>query len=210
MNAKFSADTAHLIASPWSLIEGWIITVDPCDSGTDLTDHAMCSGDIRGKYSARQSVDRIVCHVNGFLFGLKGLDRYNRSEDLLADDLHVRRTVIKNGWTDEIALGAFSLHITLTAGYESGPLFHAALDIGENLFHILLSDDRSNIRIVDRITDCHRLGFLLETLYKFIVNALLNDNAGACGADLTLIKENTNHCPFHGTVQIRIRKDHIR
>ena len=69
---------------------------------------------------------------------------------------------------------------------------------------------RAHIRIFHRISNGDCICFLCKTFHKFILNAFLNDNSGACGAHLSLIQENTDHSPLHCTIQICICKDHIR
>ena len=73
-----------------------------------------------------------------------------------------------------------------------------------------LRHQRAHIRIFHRISNGNGIYFLCKTFHKFILDAFLNDDSGACGAHLALIQENTDHGPFHSTVQIYICKDHIR
>ena len=45
-----------------------------------------------------------------------------------------------------------------------------------------------------------------EQFQKLIIDGVLHDGAGGRAADLTLVEENAQHDPFHGTFQISVLK----
>ncbi len=209
MHPQFPADAAVFIAAPWRFVKGRIVAVNPGNSSADFLNDTHCAGHITGKYGASQAVIRIVCQSNGFRFRFECLYGDNRPENFLTYNLHVRRAVVENGRAHKEPIGTVPFGVAFAAADQSGTFRNAASNIAQHLFHIFLRNQGAHVRIHQAIADGHGIRFLSKPPDKFVLDGFLNNNPGTGRADLALVKENTDHCPFHGTFQVGIRKNYI-
>ena len=72
--------------------------------------------DILREYCARQAIGGIVCLSDDVLIVVEFDNNSDRSEDLLADDLHVGLAVGEDSRLDEIPFGAVTLATNMACG----------------------------------------------------------------------------------------------
>ena len=72
--------------------------------------------DILREYRARQAIGGIVCLPDNILIVIEFDDNSDRSEDLLADDLHVGLAVGEDSRLDKIPFGAMTLPTNMACG----------------------------------------------------------------------------------------------
>src|SRR5688500_1585417 len=97
--------------------------------------------DIARPDRARQAVVAVVGHGDRSGFVIEGHHRDDRSEDLLASDLHVGPRIQKNGWL-EIAARAIG---RVAPGRERGALVPSDLDILHDSLAMRCGDQRSHL-----------------------------------------------------------------
>ena len=72
--------------------------------------------EILREYCARQAIGGIVCLSDDILIVVEFDNNSDRSEDLLADDLHVGLAVGEEGRLDEIPFGSVTLATNMACG----------------------------------------------------------------------------------------------
>ena len=82
-----------------------MIGIQPRDAGTQAFEYAQAFRLVGSEDAAGKSVDGVIGEAYGVVFVLKGLHDEHRSEDLFADDLHIRPAVGEYRGSDEIAFG---------------------------------------------------------------------------------------------------------
>src|SRR5262249_34729596 len=133
-------------------------------------------------------------------------DAQHRTKNLLARDRHALADAVEHRRLDVIARPA-----ARTAAEPLGPLRLAGRDVALHVRLVLGGDERPHLR--RRIPPRAVRELLLpgdHSLNDAIVDALLDEEAAARGADLSLIVENGADGGLRGGVEVRVGEDDVR
>lgn len=103
VGAEFATDAALFVTTPWGLVEGWVVAVDPSNPSAKAADHALGSGGITCEHPAGKTVSRVIREADRLLFRVEQLHREHGAENLFPDDPHVGSGVCENGRLEEIS-----------------------------------------------------------------------------------------------------------
>lgn len=126
----------------------------------------------------RQSKDGIVRHIHRLLFGLKNLNRNDRTEDLLLDDPRFGRRVLENGRLHEKTLLALP-----HAASDKGSVLLADLQELHDALELQLVGEGPDLGglaggVTDNAAGTGSFEGALEGLNEFVRNGFLDEDAG--------------------------------
>src|SRR5262249_39085632 len=162
-----------------------VVGVDPHRPGLQRLRRSEGLLDVARPDRGGEAVDGAVADGDGFALVPEGQRGEDRSEDLLSGDRHLGRDRIEDRGLEEGALpldgGAAS------AGDELRALRPPALDVSLDVLALRFRDERSEAGLrVQRIRRDELLRALDDLLHQLVVRGLLDEETGACRAELPL------------------------
>ncbi len=163
---------------------------------------------VLGEDGTAQTVGGIVRSLNCLVFGLERRDYDKGSKHFLAVNPHAVFHVCKDSGGDEEAL-AVDIFVRFATCGQGRPFGFSRFYVAEHLLVLGLRNLGALECIIgERITNfANVLDLLFEELHKFIVDGLLNQDAGCCCAYLTHVRHDTSMAPLHGLIQISVSED---
>lgn len=147
-----------------------------------------------------------VGNANRILLILELLDRADRSEDLLLDDLHVLIDVGEDSRLDVVALVAE----TLATGDHLGTVLLAGLDVAHDAVKLELGDLRSLEGVLgEGVANLVLQRALLEALQELVVDGLVDQDPRAGAAALPVVEVDAKVDPRDGVVDVGVREDDV-
>lgn len=154
----------------------------------------------------RHTVAGVVTNLDSLGLVLELLDSDDRAEDLLLGDLHVGSNVSEDGGLDEVTLSA----VALTTNSDGSTLLLAVVDVLHNSIELELGDLGTLEGIGgEGVAELVLGGTLLEAGDELVVDALLDQQAGAGTAALAMVEEDTEVGPGDGVVDIGVIEDNV-
>lgn len=150
--------------------------------------------DILREHSRAQTIDRSVSHLDSLLFSLEGSDDHEGSKDLLFVDVHLGLDIREDGGLDKVSLSIANIGEALSTTDQLCALVLAGLGEAENALVLYLGDLRAlaggcSEGVADNLDFRDVFG---EVSDEFVIYSLLNEDAGCCAADLTLVVEDAD------------------
>ena len=188
----FSSYTGGLVAAEGGSCRNGIVGIYPHSSGFNGSGYADCPVNVSGPYCAAQAEVGVIGHGNHFFLCLKLDDNRHRSEDFFSCRLHAVINIDQKGGSVEGALGKLSLIKNSSATGNLSAVLYRNIHAGLNLFYLLVVHLRTHLGIrIQWISHLHLIELLCRSLYEAVVNVLMDKDTGACTANLSLVKEDT-------------------
>ena len=189
-----------------------IAGVNPNHTGLDLTSNTMSALNILREDSSTKTVGRIISPSNGLTIFNEGRDHNEWTEYFLAVDAHVILDIREDSRFDEEALSVTDVLVGDTASGEGRAFGLAALDVGEDTVVLGLCDLGSLEGVVgEGVSDLGGgLNGFLEEGDELIVDGVVDEDSGGCGADLALVVHNSDVGPFSGLFEVGVAEDDKR
>src|SRR2546425_3740237 len=169
--------------------------VDPYRAGLQPLGETVRPFQVLRLHARGEAVDHVVADADGVVLIVEAEHARHRTEDLLLRDLHL---VVDLGEDRGLVVepsGERGILRLPAAAAESRALFLADLDVALDLAQLLLRDERTHAgREIHRIAHLHLLRALYEALDEPVVEALLDEDAGAGGADLAAVHVQAEQC----------------
>jgi hypothetical protein len=171
-----------------------IARVDPYHARLQLPRNTMRALDVLRENSRAQAVDRVVGHLDSLLLSLERCNDHEGSEDLLFVDVHFGLDIREDSGLDEVSLSVADVSEALSTTDQLCALVLSGLGEAENALVLYLGDLRALAGgCGEGVADDLDLGDVFgEVGDKFVVDALLNENAGCGAADLALVVEDAD------------------
>lgn len=171
-----------------------IARVDPHHARLQLPRNAVRTLDILRENSRTQAVDCPVGHLDGLLLSLEGSDDDEGSKDLLFVDVHLGLDIREDSGLDKVSLAITDVCEALSTTNQLRALVLAGLREAENALVLNLGNLRALASgcgegVTDDLDFRDVFG---EVSDKFVVDTLLDEDAGCGAADLTLVVEDAN------------------
>ena len=208
--AGFPAIAAHLVAA-----EGYggvhrLVAIDPDRTGTQRPGHLMRLADIGSPDARAETEGRRVGALDQLVTVLEGDRGDHGTEDFLLRDPHVVQHIGEHGRLHEIALGQCAFGQASAAGHGFGAFLLADGEIAGHALHLLLGDERADLRIrIEAIADLQLLAELGDAADEFVVDLALDEQARAGAADLPGIGEHRHRGARHGGIEIGVGKHDV-
>src|SRR5262249_44159875 len=136
--------------------------------------------------------------------------REDRTEDLLAEDRHLRRDVGEDGRLEEIAFARSDVGAR-TARNERGAFLLRHLDVAEIVVELFLRRDGAEPRArVEGIAAGHLLRARRYLLDELVLDGLVDEQPRSGGAHFPLAVEDARRRAAHRGLEIRVRKNNVR
>lgn len=183
-----------LHASEWNPEVAVIARVDPYHARLQLPRDSVRALDILRENSRTQAVDRPVGHLDSLLLGLERCNDDKGSKDLLFVDVHLGLDIREDGGLDKVSLSVTNIREALSTTDQLRTLVLAGLGEAENALVLYLGDLWSlaggcGEGVADDLDLRDVFG---EVGDKFVVDTLLDEDAGCGTADLALVVEDAN------------------
>mmetsp|Transcript_2258 Transcript_2258/g.6258 ORF Transcript_2258/g.6258 Transcript_2258/m.6258 type:complete len:591 (-) Transcript_2258:548-2320(-) len=206
--SRLAAVAAFLhAAEPGRRVEE-VVGVDPDDPRADLEGHVQRLRHVLRPYGGRQPKGRVVGQLDGLGRGAEGQYDQHRPEDLINDHLARRLHVRDESWGVEEALPRHLLQ---------GALVHRRALVPRYLYVLLdarqlgLVHDGADVHaLVERTADAQVVHAAAELGDELRVDVLLDEEARAGAAHLSLVEPDGVHDPLHRRVQVGVVKHHHR
>lgn len=192
--SKLPTNPTLLHTSEWDPEVAVIARVDPYHARLQLPRNAMGALDVLRENSGTQAVDRPVGHLDGLLLGLERCNDNKGPEDFLLVDVHLGLDIREDGGLDKVSLSVADVREALPTTDQLRALVLAGLGEAENALVLYLGDLRALAGGCGKgvADDLDFRDILAEVSDKFVVDALLDKDAGCSAANLTLIVEDAD------------------
>ena len=188
----FSSYTGGLVTAERGSCRNGIVGIDPHSSGFNGSGYPDSPVNVSGPYCSAQTEVGVIGHGNHFFLCLELDDNRHRSEDFFSCRLHAVVNIYQKGRSVESALGKLSLIKDSSAAGNLSTVLYRNIHAGLNLLYLSVIDLRAHLGIrIQRISHLHLVELLYRSLYEAVVNVLMDKDTGACTANLSLIKENS-------------------
>jgi len=201
--SQLAASSALLEATEGLSSVEAVVGVHPDGAGLDLVGVLEDSVDVAGEDTGGETVVATVGTLDGLIQGAEAHDAHDGAEDLLAGDGHIVLDIGEDGGLDEVA----GLLNGLSSNNAVGSLALSGLDVLPDGLLLLSRNLGAHVHILESVALGALLGGGDELLNELLVDALLDVDAGASGADLALVEEHTNLGSSDGIVDISIIAD---
>ena len=182
------------------------LTVDPDGTGLEGVADADARVEIAGVDGGGKTIGGLVAQLDDLLLILELGDGADGAENLLLHDLHVVADVGEDGGLDKVALVA----VAVAANLDGGALLLAALDVAHDAVKLDLADLGALEGVLgEGIADLVLLGTLLEGLEELVVDALLDEDAGAGAAALAVVEVDAKVDPRDGLLDVGVVEDNV-
>lgn len=182
------------------------LTVDPDGTGLEALHDADAAVEVVGVDGSSQAVGGLVAELDGLLLGGELGDGADGAENLLLHNLHVGLDVAEDGRLDEVALVA----VAVTTNLDGGTLLLAGVDVAHDAVKLDLADLGALEGLgVEGVADLVGGGALLEGLEELVVDALLDEDAGAGAAALAVVEVDAKVDPGDGLLNVGVVKHNI-
>jgi len=153
-----------------------------------------------------KTIAGVVTHLDSLLDGLELGNRADRTEDLLAHNLHIRPHIGKDSRLDKVSLIA----VALAASNDLRTIGLAALDVSHDAIELQLANLRAleGLR-VEGVADLVLLGALLKGLEELIVDTFLHEDARAGAAALSVVEVDAKVDPADGLLDVGVVKHDV-
>ncbi len=120
--------------------------------------------------------------------------------------------IIEHRRLHKVALRQFTIEIgTLSTGDDSRALVPARVYIAGHAFELFLGDQRADVGgLVDAGTRLQLVGGICQAVYYLLVDRLVDEEAAARRAYLSLVEEDGIHGTAYGKLHIGIWEDDVR
>ena len=149
---------------------------------------------------------RVVRLLDGFRRGPEGEHRQDRSEDLLPGDaVGLRDAREDGGWEPESAVGELARRGPALAPSAS-PMSERVADAGQLLGGV----DGADVGVlVERVAEAQGAQAALEGVEHLLGDGLLDEQPGACAADVALVEEDAADDALDGLVDGGVVEDDV-
>src|ERR1700730_15671865 len=181
----FTAVSAHLVAAERHCRGHRLGAVYPYGPGADSACQAMRLAHVPRPDAAAQPEHRGIGAMHQFIHVLQRYRRDDRTENLLLRNPHVVADIGEDRGRHEIALSQRPLRQSLAAGLGARSLLLAETEIARHALELLLRHQRANLGLgIEAIADAEALAESGDPIGKFVVDLLLDEQAGTGTADL--------------------------
>jgi hypothetical protein len=169
-----------------------VVAVNPYGASAEAVGNSNGSVQVRGVKSSRKTIGSVVGCLDYLVFSAELGNGANRAKDLLLHDLHVWLNVGEDGGLDEVSL----LSVPLATNLDLGTGLLSLLNITHDTVILKLRDLWALEGIaMEWVANLVLLCASLESLYKLVVDAILDIDTGSCTAALTVVEEDTKVNP---------------
>jgi hypothetical protein len=169
-----------------------VVAVHPYGTSTEVVGDTNGSVQVGGVNSSRKAVGSVVGSLDDLFFCAELGNGADRAEDLLLHDLHVWLNIGEDGGLDEISL----LSVSLTTDLDLGTSLLALFNITHDTVILKLRDLWALKGItLEWVANLVLLCAGLESLHKFVVDAVLDIDTGSSAAALAVVEKDTKVNP---------------
>src|SRR5436305_9404541 len=202
-----SAEAGLLVAAERRARVEPVEGVRPDDAGAEPLRHPEDTRSLLRPDAGAQPVRRVVRLLQCLLGSAEGEDGEDGAEDLLLGDPVALCDVREDGRHEPVAL------LRKSAGglVDLGALFDAGSDELPDLLELGGGVDRADVGVlVERVADAQRREAALELCDQRLVDGLLDEEARAGAADMSLVEVDPVDDPFDRLVQRGVVEDDVR
>ncbi len=208
---ELAADPRLLVAAPLRLRHVRVVVVDPDGAHPHPSRDPLRLPGVLGPDRAGQPVGAVVGEGHRVVLGAEGLDGENRPERLVLGHRHAAGAAVENRRQVVEAVGQGRVVGSSAAAPEDCSLGEAGRDVGRHLVAVPRADQRSGLGLlVVRTAEPDHLRTLHECVDEPVVQGLLDEQAGTCGADLSGVQEHGGERVVQGDRDVGIGEDDVR
>src|SRR3990172_232838 len=206
--AQLAAHAAGLIAPEGCFIEQGHVGIDPHTACSELARNPVRPLDVAGPNGGGQAIPGLVRQSDAFFLGAERDNRCHLPGDFFAGDAHVIPDVIEDGRHVEVTLLKRRVIGAAAADSQGGALLQPALDEVFDGLDLIARDHRPHVdRPIHRVSHAQPAGVLCHPSDEFIVNVLLDDDAGARRAHLPGVEEDRRQRSGDRLIEVGVRED---
>src|SRR6266568_3278701 len=197
------ADTYRL---DFGIVLKHLVAVDPDGAGAQSRGKAMRLAQIIGPDATAQTVHGLVGLWQHVLDVLKRQGYQHRAKDLFLHHPHVLLDIHQHGGLEKVAL----LTVPLAPAQGRGPFSRADIKVAADAAELLIGDQRAHLRRrIHARSQLDPLGLLSHARNDLVKDLVLDVEARASAATLTMIEENRMRGTLDGQFRISILEHDI-